>query len=72
VRRQYWGNVHGLIKGIGVVNCVYYNAQTNQFWLIDYRIFSPETDGKFDQLKNVLVLAKSFTDIGHNKKSLTG
>lgn len=29
-----------------VVNCVYFNPKTNQFWLIDYRIFSPDTDGK--------------------------
>lgn len=46
VRRQYSGNVHGIVKGIGLVNCVYYNPDTDQFWLIDYRIFSPETDGK--------------------------
>lgn len=46
VRRQYSGNAHGLIKGIGVVNCVYYNPDTNQFWLVDYRIFDPDTDGK--------------------------
>lgn len=25
VRLQYSGNAHGLIKGIGVVNCVYFN-----------------------------------------------
>lgn len=46
VRRQYSGNAHGVIKGIGVVNCVYVNPQTNQFWLIDYRIFNPVDDGK--------------------------
>jgi Transposase DDE domain len=46
VRLQYSGNAHGLIKGIGVVNCVYYNPETEQFWLIDYRIFSPDNDGK--------------------------
>ena len=46
VRLQYSGNAHGLIKGIGVVNCVYFNPQTEQFWLIDYRIFSPDNDGK--------------------------
>jgi hypothetical protein len=56
VRLQYSGNVHGLIKGIGVVNCVYYNAETNQFWLIDYRIFSPDTDGKtkLDHVQDML------------------
>jgi SRSO17 transposase len=25
VRRQYSGNAHDIIKGIGIVNCVYYN-----------------------------------------------
>lgn len=56
VRQQYSGNVHGLLKGIGVVNCVYYNAETDQFWLIDYRIFSPETDGKtkLDHVQDML------------------
>ena len=28
VRRQYSGNAHGLIKGIGMVNCVYVNPLT--------------------------------------------
>lgn len=46
VRRQYSGNAHGIIKGIGVVNCVYFNPHTNQFWLIDYRVFNPDDDGK--------------------------
>lgn len=46
VRRQYSGNAHGLVKGIGVVNCVYYNPDTAEYWLVDYRIFAPEHDGK--------------------------
>src|SRR5262245_1490633 len=46
VRRQYSGNVHGIIKGIGVVICVYINPDTDQFWIIDYRIFDPDGDGK--------------------------
>ncbi|OWP61316.1 transposase [Hymenobacter amundsenii] len=46
VRRQYSGNAHGLIKGIGLVNCVYVNPDTDQFWLLDYRLFAPEVDGK--------------------------
>ena len=53
VRRQYSGNAHGIIKGIGVVNCVYFNPTTNQFWLIDYRIFHPDQDGK-SKLDHVL------------------
>ncbi len=46
VRRQYSGNAHGIIKGIGLVNCVYVNPETEQFWLLDYRLFAPEADGK--------------------------
>jgi DDE superfamily endonuclease len=46
VRRQYSGNAHSVIKGIGVVTCVYVNPQHNQFWIIDYRIYAPEGDGK--------------------------
>jgi hypothetical protein len=46
VRRQYSGNVHGLVKGIGVVNCVYINPEAGQFWIIDYRIYDPDGDGK--------------------------
>ena len=46
VRRQYSGNAHGVIKGIGVVTCVYVNAETDQFWIIDDRISDPEGDGK--------------------------
>ena len=46
VRRQYSGNAQGLIKGIGLVNHVYVNPDTNQFWLLDYWLFAPEVDGK--------------------------
>ena len=46
VRRQYSGNAKGVINGIGVVTCVYVNPTLDRFWLIDYRIYDPETDGK--------------------------
>jgi len=46
VRRQYSGNAHGVVKGIGVVNLVYYNAECDHFWIIDYRLFDPQRDGK--------------------------
>ena len=45
-RRQYSGNAHGVIRGIGIVTCVYVNQETEEFWLIDYRIFDPDGDGK--------------------------
>jgi len=46
VRAQYSGNAKAVIKGIGVVTCVYVHPDTDQFWLIDYRIYDPEGDGK--------------------------
>jgi hypothetical protein len=46
VRKQYSGNAHGIIKGIGVVTCLYYNPEIDEYWLIDYRIFDPDKDGK--------------------------
>jgi hypothetical protein len=46
VRRQYSGNAHGVIKGIGVVTCVYVNPELDRFWIVDYRIYDPNGDGK--------------------------
>ena len=46
VRSQYSGNTHSIIKGIGVVTCVYVNPHRHQFWSIDYRIYDPSGDGK--------------------------
>jgi SRSO17 transposase len=46
VRRQYSGNAGGVVKGIGIVTCVYYNAVADRFWVIDYRLFDPDRDGK--------------------------
>ncbi len=43
---SYSGNAYGVIKGIGVVTCVYVNPKTDQFWIIDYRIYDPAGDGK--------------------------
>jgi hypothetical protein len=56
VRRQYSGNEHGIVKGIGIVNCIYVNPKTLNFWVIDYRIFNPDSDGltKIDHVKNML------------------
>jgi hypothetical protein len=45
-RKQYSGNEHQVIRGIGVVNSVYVNSKTGQFWVIDYRIYDPDGDGK--------------------------
>ena len=56
VRRQYSGNEHGILQGIGVVSCVYVNPKVQRFWVIDYRIFNPDVDGKtkIDHVKDML------------------
>jgi hypothetical protein len=56
VRRQYSGNTKTVIKGIGVVTCVYVHPDPEQFWLIDYRIYAPDGDGtsKLDHVREML------------------
>jgi hypothetical protein len=48
VRWQYSGNEHDVIKGVGIVTCVYVNPELDQFWIIDYRIYDPDGDGKIN------------------------
>lgn len=64
VRLQFSGNAHGLIKGIGLVNCVYVNPETDQYWVIDYRIYDPDRDGKtkLDHVQDML------TQVVHHKQ----
>lgn len=55
-RRQWSGNAKGIVEGIGVVTCVYVNPVLDRFWIIDYRLFAPETDGKtkLDHVEDML------------------
>jgi len=46
VKKQYSGNEHGTVKGIGLVNFVHSGGNDGDFWPIDYRIYHPDTDGK--------------------------
>jgi len=57
IRRQYSGNAHGVIKGIGMVNCLYVNPESGQYWIIDYRLLEPEGDGKtkLDHVRDMLM-----------------
>ena len=56
VQKQYSGNAHGRIKGIDVVTCVYINPYCDQFWVIDYRVYAPDGDGKskLDHVREML------------------
>jgi hypothetical protein len=64
VRHQYSGNAKEVIKGIGVVTCVYVNAEGNKFWVIDYRIFNPDQDG----LSKIGHVKKMLRNAQYNKK----
>lgn len=59
VRRQYSGNEHRVIRGIGLISCIYVNPETGQYWLIDYRIYDPDGDGKtkLDHVADMLLNA---------------
>ena len=45
-RRQYSGNAQRVIQGIGIVTIVYVNPDIDAYWIVDYRIFDPDRDGK--------------------------
>jgi hypothetical protein len=56
MRSQYSGNAKAVIKGIGVVTCVYVNPERDQFWMTDYRLYDPDGDGKskLDHVREML------------------
>jgi hypothetical protein len=64
VRRQWSGNAKRVIRGIGVVNCLYVNPALDQFWIIDYRIYAPDEDGK-TKLDHV---SEMLTNAHHQKR----
>jgi hypothetical protein len=57
-RWQYSGNEHGVIRGIGLISCLYVNPRLGEFWVIDYRIYDPSGDGK-TKIDHVLDMLKS-------------
>ena len=58
VRSQWSGSEKRVVEGIGIVTCVYVNLTTSGYWIIDYRIYDVERDGKtklehlWDMLRN--------------------
>ena len=55
-KQQYSGNVRRTINGIGIVTCVYVNPRLDRYWLIDYRIYDKQGDGKskLDHVREML------------------
>jgi hypothetical protein len=56
VRRQYSVHEHRVIREIGLINCIYINAETGYYSVIDYRIYAPDGDGhtKLDPVADML------------------
>jgi len=57
VRRQWSGNAKSVVKGIGVVTCVYVNPDLDDFWAVDYRLYAFQDDGKskLDHVEDMLL-----------------
>lgn len=45
------------MKGIGIVTCLYWNPEKQRAYVLDFRIFAPEVDGKtkLDHVKEILL-----------------
>ncbi|GAB4026617.1 hypothetical protein GCM10028809_10360 [Spirosoma gilvum] len=46
VKKQYSGNEHTTVKGIGLVNFVHSTGNDGGFWPSDYYIYYPDIDGE--------------------------
>jgi len=55
-KKQYSGNARGTINGIGIVIHVYVNPVLDRFYLMDYRIYALDSDGKtkLDHVQDML------------------
>ena len=60
VNYQYSGNEHDVIAGIGLLNLIFYNRDTQDYLPVDYRVYDKESDGKSknDHFRDMLSLAK--------------
>ena len=61
VKLQYSGAEGGLVRGIGIVNLLHTSGEEGDFFPIDFRVYSPETDGKTknEHFLEMLIRAKS-------------
>ena len=46
LRSQWSGSEKKVVEGIGIVTCLYVNPKTQEYWIIDYRIFDKDHNGK--------------------------
>lgn len=62
VRKQYSGNVGGVVLGIGVVVMLYYVPSEDKSYLLGYRVFDPDLDSKskIDHVSDLLSEAEKY------------
>jgi hypothetical protein len=58
VRRQWSGSEKRVVEGIGIVTCVYVNPKTQAYWIIDYRLYDVDRDGK-TKLQHLLEMLRN-------------
>ena len=44
-KRQYSGNTHGMLTGIGLVNLVHSSGEAEDFLPLNHRVYAPDHDG---------------------------
>ena len=64
VRRQWSGSEKRVVEGIGIVTCVYVHPKTHAYWIIDYRIYDVDRDGK-TKLKHLLDMLSNAHFVKH-------
>lgn len=62
-KRQYSGNTHGLVTGIGLVNLVHSSGEAGDFMPLDFRIYAPQQD-KQTKNKHFLDMFQQVVDEG--------
>jgi len=70
VKRQYSGNEHGLVRGIGIVNLVHSTGKAGDFYPLDYRIYAPDDDGKSKNEHFREMLIRAVADKGIRAKTV--
>ncbi len=52
-----------------MVNCLYVKPETQQYWIVDYRIYDPDNDGKtkLDHVREMLVTAVASKALSFNR-----
>ena len=66
-RRQYSGNAGRVVRGIGVITCIYLNPHTQEWRIIDYRFYDPDHDGK-GKMDHVLEMIDTLENRGTSWK----